>query len=249
MRKKFICGNWKMYKTTASAREFAEDFKKIYQPKEGIEVAIGAPFTQLEALKEAFKGTDVAISSQNIHWADEGAFTGEVSAPMLKEIGIDYAIIGHSERRQYFGETDETVCKRALQALKYGILPIICVGEKLEERDAGTHFDLVKGQVEYFLSRMTKEEASCVTIAYEPIWAIGTGRTASPEQAQEMCAFIRSIARQIHGDELADKLIIQYGGSVKPANAKELLTQPDIDGALVGGASLKPEDFLAIINF
>ena len=248
MRKPFIAGNWKMYKTAAQAVEFAEEFKKIYAPSD-VRVAIAAPYTQLWALKKAFEGTGIGVAAQNMHWEDQGAFTGEVSAPMLKEIGIDYVIIGHSERREYFGETDETVNKKVIKALSVGILPILCCGESLAVREAGEEKDFVGGQIRADFANIPAEDAVKITVAYEPIWAIGTGKTATPAQAQEMCAYIRNVLAEIYGEEVSEQIAIQYGGSVKPANASELMNQEDIDGALVGGASLKPADFLEIVHF
>ena len=249
MRKKFICGNWKMNKTVEDAVLFANEFRQIYKADDAKKVAVAAPFTDLNCLKLCFEGTGIGVGAQNMHFEDSGAFTGEISASMLKEIGVDYVIIGHSERRQYFGETDETVNKKLKKALEAGLGPIVCVGESLEQREAGTQFDLVGAQVKAAFEGVAAEDIEKITLAYEPIWAIGTGRTATAEQAQEMCAFIRNTAADLYGAETAGKLIIQYGGSVKPSNAAELLTQPDIDGALVGGASLKPADFWGIINY
>ena len=248
MRKPFIAGNWKMYKTAAEAESFAEEFKKLYEPSD-VRVAIAAPFTQLWALKKAFEGTGIGLAAQNMHWEDQGAFTGEVSAPMLKETGVDYCIIGHSERRQYFNETDETVNRKVLKALEAGILPILCCGESLETRDAGEQNAFVEAQIRADFAGVAAEDAKKVTVAYEPIWAIGTGRTASPEQAQDMCGFIREVLKDIYGEDISEEITIQYGGSVKPANASDLMNQDDIDGALVGGASLKPADFIEIIHF
>ena len=248
MRKPFIAGNWKMYKTAAEAESFAEEFKKLYEPSD-VRVAIAAPFTQLWALKKAFEGTGIGVAAQNMHWEDQGAFTGEISAPMLREIGIDYVIIGHSERREYFNETDETVNKKVIKALSVGILPILCCGESLEVREAGKEKEFVGGQIRADFANIPAEDAVKITVAYEPIWAIGTGKTASPAQAQEMCAYIRSVLAEIYGEDVSEEIAIQYGGSVKPANASELMNQEDIDGALVGGASLKPADFLEIVHF
>ena len=248
MRQKFVAGNWKMYKTCAGAIAFADEFKAIYNGS-AAKVAVIAPFTQLATLVEAFKGTDVHVGAQNMHFADEGAYTGEISAPMLKEVGIEYCVIGHSERRQYCGETDETVNKKLVKALSMDILPILCVGESLETREAEKQNEFVKAQIVADFAGISAADAERITVAYEPIWAIGTGKTATPAQAQEMCAYIRSVLCELYGAETAEKICIQYGGSVKPANAAELMSQPDIDGALVGGASLKPADFLAIINY
>lgn len=248
MRIPFIAGNWKMFKTKAEALSFAEEFKKLYQGTD-VQTAICAPFTNLEALVEAFKDTKIMVGAQNVHFADEGAYTGEISVSMLEEIGVDLCIIGHSERRQYFGETDET-CNLKLKKLFEGsIRPILCVGESLEERDAGKAFDIVKGQLTADLDGISGDSVKKLVIAYEPIWAIGTGRTATPDQAEEMCAFIRNTLIELYGEEVADEVIIQYGGSVKPANATEIMNMDEIDGALVGGASLKPTDFMQIIDF
>ena len=249
MREKFIAGNWKMYKTTASAKEFAEEFKKIYTPKDGMRVAICAPFTQLASLKEAFDGSGIGVAAQNVHFAEEGAYTGEISTAMLEELGVDYCIVGHSERRQYFGETDETVNRKLKKLLETKIDPILCIGESLEEREAGLQHRIVRDQLVEDLDGISAEDVKRITIAYEPIWAIGTGKTATAEQAQEMCESIRSLITALYDVFTAQEMIIQYGGSVKPENAHELLTMPDIDGALVGGASLKPESFIKVIDY
>ena len=248
MRKKFIAGNWKMYKTTAEAVLFAEAFKSLYN-RFDVEAGICAPFTQLGALKKALEGTEIKLGAQNVHFEDKGAFTGEISAPMLKEIGVDYTVVGHSERREYFAETDITVNKKVHKLFSYGITPIMCVGEKLEERDAGEEFNVVEHQLIKDLDDLSAEQISKLVIAYEPIWAIGTGRTATPEQAEEMCAFIRTIVAKLYDEASADAIRIQYGGSVKPDNASEILMKPNVDGALVGGASLIPEDFNKIVDF
>jgi triosephosphate isomerase len=250
MRKKFIAGNWKMYKTTAEAIAFAKDFTRLYRDAGAdAEAGVCAPFTQLAALSDALAGSGVKLGAQNVHFEDKGAYTGEISAPMLREIGVDYAIVGHSERREYFAETDETVNKKLHKLYEYDILPILCVGEKLDQRDAGTAETIVKAQVEKDLAGLSAAQVCRLVIAYEPIWAIGTGRTASPEQAQEMCAFIRNTVASLYGAETADKLRVQYGGSVKPDNAAEILGKADVDGALVGGASLVAEDFIKIVKF
>ena len=248
MRKPFIAGNWKMFKTTAEAKEFAKEFLKLYE-KDDVRVAICAPFTQLAALVEAFKGTGIGVGAQNMHFADNGAYTGEISADMLAEIGVNYCIIGHSERRQYFGETDETVNKKLHQAFAHDIVPILCVGETLEQRDAGKEYDVVREQLIKGLAGLSEMQMRHMTIAYEPIWAIGTGRTATPAQADEMCGAIRDIVEELYDTDISCDVTIQYGGSVKPANATELMSMPEIDGALVGGASLKPEEFIQIVNF
>ena len=247
MRRKLIAGNWKMYKTTADAVAFAQEFGVLAAKTEfRHEVAICAPFTQLAALANALVESGIGLGAQNMHFEEEGAYTGEISAAMLAEIGVDYCVIGHSERRQYFAETDETVNKKLHTAFKNGILPILCVGEVLEQRDAGEHFDIVRKQIEADLEGLPDLDVCKLIVAYEPVWAIGTGRTASPEQAEEMCGFIRNEIARLYGAETADNVCIQYGGSVKPENAKEILSQPDIDGALVGGASLVPAAFFEI---
>lgn len=248
MRIPFIAGNWKMFKTTKEAVEFADEFKKLYKNTD-VRTAICAPYTQLAVLVEAFKGTGIGVGAQNMHFADEGAFTGEISAAMLTEIGVDYCIIGHSERRQYFGETDETVNKKLHKCFTTDIIPILCVGEVLEERDAGEALNVVERQITKALEGLTAENVSKLVVAYEPVWAIGTGRTATPEQANEMCGHIRTTIEGLYDDATADKVIIQYGGSVKPANATDIMNMDEIDGALVGGASLKPADFMQIIDF
>ena len=248
MRIPFIAGNWKMFKTKAEAIAFAEEFRELYKDTD-VQTAICAPFTNREALKEAFAGTEIKVGAQNVHFADEGAFTGEISVSMLEEIGVDFCIVGHSERRQYFGETDETVNKKLKKLFEGPIRPILCVGESLEERDADKAFDVVGGQIKADLDGIDAADVKKLVIAYEPIWAIGTGRTATPDQAEEMCAFIRKTLIELYGEEVSDEVIIQYGGSVKPANATEIMNMDEIDGALVGGASLKPKDFMEIIDF
>lgn len=248
MRKPFIAGNWKMFKTTAEAVCFAEEFRELYEASD-VTVGICAPFTQLAALKEALAGTGILLGAQNMHFEESGAFTGEISAGMLHEIGVDCCIIGHSERRQYFGETDDAVNKKLFKAFEHGIRPILCVGETLEQRDKGKAEAVVSEQLERDLKGLSPEQVSLLVIAYEPVWAIGTGRTATPEQANEMCGLIRAAVEKMYGDSVSEDVVIQYGGSVKPANATELMNQEEIDGALVGGASLKPADFIEIVNF
>ncbi|WP_419026057.1 triose-phosphate isomerase [Emergencia sp.] len=249
MRIPFIAGNWKMYKTKKEAMEFAESFKQLYKDTD-IRAAICAPFTQLDTLVEAFRGTGIGVGAQNVHFEDEGAFTGEISVAMLKEIGVDYCIVGHSERRQYFAETDETVNLKLKKLLtESAIRPILCVGENLSQREAGKEKEVVSQQIEKDFAGLTSEQAEQIVIAYEPIWAIGTGKTASAEQAEEMCAFIRTIVEELYDEDTCDKVIIQYGGSVKPENATEIMNMDEIDGALVGGASLIPSKFMDIINF
>ena len=248
MRIPFIAGNWKMFKTKAEAREFAEAFRELYKGTD-VRTAICAPFTDLDTLVEIFKDTDIGVGAQNVHFADEGAYTGEISAAMLEETGVDYCIVGHSERRQYFGETDETVNKKLRKLFEGSITPIMCVGESLEQRDAGDAESVVKKQLQGGLKDIPADNIAKLVIAYEPVWAIGTGRTATPQQAEEMCAFIRNTLIAMYDEDIADQVIIQYGGSVKPANATEIMNMEEIDGALVGGASLKAEDFMKIIDF
>jgi triosephosphate isomerase (TIM) len=248
IRYPFIAGNWKMYKTTAEAKKFAEEFKKIYVPSD-VRVAIFAPYTQLEALAEEFKGTGIGVGAQNVHYEQEGAFTGEISIPMLAEIGVEYCIVGHSERRQYFNETDETVNLKAKALLAAGITPIICVGEDLYQREHDFQDKLVAEQVANALDGIPAEDVKKIVIAYEPIWAIGTGRTATPIQANHMCEVIRDEITNLYDEDTADEVVIQYGGSVKPENATEILNMEEIDGALVGGASLDPAKFIEIVNF
>ena len=245
MRKPIIAGNWKMHKTIKEALEFVNEVKdKVNSDK--VEAVICAPFTLLKDLKEATKGTNIKIGAQNMHFEEKGAFTGEVSPLMLKEIDMDYVVIGHSERRQYFNETDETVNKKVLKALEVGIDPILCVGETLEQREAGKTKDVCKVQVEKALENVLKDDLAKVVVAYEPIWAIGTGKTA--EDANDVISYIREVIKGLYG-ELANEVRIQYGGSVKPSNVAEIMGQSDIDGALVGGASLASNDYLDLVNF
>ena len=248
MRKPIIAGNWKMNLTIKDAVQFVADVKDKVE-REDVESVICAPFTFLKDLKDAVKNTNIKIAAQNMHFEDSGAFTGEVSAPMLKEIGVDYCVIGHSERRQYFAETDETVNKKIKQAFKYSITPILCVGETLDQREEGKTNDIVKNQVVSDLAGLDEDLAAKMVIAYEPIWAIGTGKTATSTQANEVISFIRSTVKEIYGDTVAENIRIQYGGSVKPDNVSQIMGESDIDGALVGGASLKADDFIKLVNF
>ena len=236
-----------MHKTIKEALEFVNEIKdKVNSDK--VEAVICAPFTLLKDLKEATKGTNIKIGAQNMHFEEKGAFTGEVSPLMLKEIDMDYVVIGHSERRQYFNETDETVNKKVLKALEVGIDPILCVGETLEQREAGKTKDVCKVQVEKALENVLKDDLAKVVVAYEPIWAIGTGKTATAEDANDVISYIREVIKGLYG-ELANEVRIQYGGSVKPSNVAEIMGQSDIDGALVGGASLASNDYLDLVNF
>ena len=236
-----------MHKTIAVALEFVNEVKdRVNNDK--VEAVICAPFTLLKDLKQATKGTNIKIGAQNMHFEEKGAFTGEISPLMLKELDMDYVVIGHSERRQYFNETDETVNKKVLKALEVGIDPILCVGETLEEREAGNTKDVCKVQVEKALENVSKEDLAKVVIAYEPVWAIGTGKTATSEDANDVIAYIREVVANLYG-ELANEVRIQYGGSVKPSNVAEIMNQSDIDGALVGGASLEANDYVELVNF
>ncbi len=243
----FIAGNWKMHYTAAETKAVLGELKAKVADISTIDIAICPTFTGLCAAVEATKGSNVAIGSQNVHWEAKGAFTGEISAAMLCEIPVTYAIIGHSERRQYFGETDETVNKRTKAALAAGLKPIVCVGELLEERESDQTAAVVSRQIKGGLAGLTADQMKQVTIAYEPVWAIGTGLTASPQQAQDVHALIRGLLKEMFGS-VADTVRIQYGGSVKAGNVKELMSCPDIDGALVGGASLKAQDFSDLLH-
>ena len=247
-RKPIIAGNWKMYKTAADAVALVSALKKEVTGLTKSEIVICPPFTALAVVTGALAGSNIQLGAQNVHWEKEGAFTGEIAPAMLKELGVRYAIVGHSERRQFFGETDAGVNKRAKAALANGLRPIVCVGELLAERETGKTETVVAGQVRGSLAGFDKYQILETVIAYEPVWAIGTGKTASPAQAQEVHALIRRLLVELFGADLAGTVRLQYGGSVKPDNAKELLGQPDIDGALVGGASLKAADFAAIIK-
>ena len=246
-RSAVIAGNWKMNKTASEAKELIEGLLPLVKDA-GCTVIIGVPFTDVHVAVEMTKGSNVHVAAQNCHFEASGAFTGEVSAPMLKEEGVEYVILGHSERRQYFAETDETVNKRAKAALANGLKPIICVGESLDQREAGVTKYFVCGQVVAALKDMTEEDLKNVIIAYEPIWAIGTGKTATKEQAAEVCGFIRETVAEKYSQDVADALTIQYGGSMNAKNCDELLSMEDIDGGLIGGASLKPADFSVIVE-
>ena len=249
LRKAIIAGNWKMNKTRPEAKELLEAVKPLVANAEGnVEVIACVPFTNLETAVNATTGSNVKIGAENVHFEKSGAFTGEISADMLTEIGVEYVVIGHSERRQYFGETDETVNKRTLAALNAGLKPIVCVGELLWERECNITEEVIARQIKLDLWSVSAEQVKNVVIAYEPVWAIGTGKVATPEQAQEVCAFIRSQLAKLYGQDVADAVTIQYGGSMNAANCAELLAQPDIDGGLIGGASLKANDFNTIVQ-
>ncbi|HCT85127.1 MAG: triose-phosphate isomerase [Candidatus Margulisiibacteriota bacterium] len=248
MRKIMIAGNWKMNKTIDEAVELINGIKGKLTGTENCDIVICPTFVCLESAKKAVSGSALKLGAQNLYWKDSGAFTGEISADMLLSSGVEFVIIGHSERRQYFGETDETVNLRLKQALKKGLKPIVCIGETLEERENNKTFTVLDTQLTGGLADISADDMKKIVIAYEPVWAIGTGKVATNEQAQETHAYIRSKIKSMYNAEIADGVIIQYGGSVKPDNAEGLLSLPDIDGALVGGASLKVEDFVGIIN-
>ena len=247
-RKTIIAGNWKMNKTLTDTRAFAEELKPLLGKPKWCEVVLCVPAVNISAALRLFKDTRVAIGAQNMHYEESGAYTGEVSAEMLKDLGVKYVIIGHSERRQYYNETDMTVNKKVLAALEAGLYPIVCVGESLEQRELGVTMELIAYQVKAALANVPAEQMRHIVIAYEPIWAIGTGKTATAEQANEVCEAIRTVIRKLYGARVARAVTIQYGGSMNAKNAAELLAQPDVDGGLIGGASLKPADFMEIVN-
>lgn len=248
MRKIIIAGNWKLNKTSLEAIELVNALKRELVDISAVDMVVCPPFTALLDVKEALLESNIALGAQNVFWEDSGAFTGEISAPMLKAIEVQYVIIGHSERRQFFGETNETVNKRIKAALKHKLIPIVCVGENLQERESNKTFDVIRNHVEGSLAGLSQDEIKKLVIAYEPVWAIGTGKTATAEQAQEVHKYIRVLLEKMAGRETAQSVRIQYGGSVKPENTAELMGQEDIDGALVGGASLKADSFAAIVK-
>ena len=247
MRKKVIAGNWKMNNDLSQSQNLVSNILNGLQSKPNCEVIVCPPFTSLSEVSNLVRNTRVELGAQNMHNEDSGAFTGEISASMLKSVGCEFVILGHSERRTIFGETDEIINKKILKALDAGLKPIFCVGELLEQREAGTTKEVVNKQIESGLKNVDPQKINEITIAYEPVWAIGTGKTATSAQAQEVHEFIRRLVADLFSAEAADKIIIQYGGSVKPENSGELLSQKDIDGALVGGACLKADSFLSII--
>jgi triosephosphate isomerase (TIM) len=249
MRKPIAAGNWKMFKTAKEASKMISELKELVKGVGDREVVICPPFTALESAVNAAKGSNVKIGAQNLYWEEKGAFTGEIAPGMIKDLGCEYVIIGHSERRQYFGETDATVNKRIFAALKAGLKPIICVGETLQERESEKTFSVIETQIKGGLKGLSVELMKDCVIAYEPVWAIGTGKTASKEQAQEVHAFIRKLLSDLLGKDTAGATRILYGGSVKPDNVKELMSQPDIDGGLVGGASLEADSFAKIVKY
>jgi triosephosphate isomerase len=249
MRRPVIAGNWKLYKTVHEAVDLVTRLIPLVKNNSYVDIVVAPVFTALTSVKGAVSGSNIMISAQDCFWEEEGAYTGEVSPKLLKDAGCSHVIIGHSERRQFFGETDETVNKKIKAAITAGLSVIFCIGETLAEREAGETLDVLKTQVINGLSGITGEQLMDIIIAYEPVWAIGTGKTATDEQAQEAHAFIRSVVSELHGKTAGNGIRVLYGGSVKPENIKGLMNQPDVDGALVGGASLKPESFGAIANY
>ena len=248
MRKPIIAGNWKLNKTSLEAIELVTLLRRDLSEVTDIDIVVCPVLTALSDVHDVLAETNIALGAQNLYWEDSGAYTGEVSAPLLKSIGVEYVIIGHSERRQYFGETDTMVNKKIRAALKQGLTPIVCVGENLQQREKGKTFHVVQTQCEGSLAGFTKEEIEKIVMAYEPVWAIGTGKTATPEQAQEVQKFIRELLTKISDETVSSTVRIQYGGSVKPDNIAQLMSQPDIDGALVGGASLQADSFTQIVK-
>ena len=247
LRKAVIAGNWKMNKTPAETKTLIEEIKPLVKDA-GCDVVVCVPYVDLSSALEAVKGTNIGVGAENCHWEASGAFTGEISAKMLTSMGVNYVIIGHSERRTYFGDTDVTVQKRVRAALNEGMTVILCVGEYLEQREQGITAELVAMQTKIALQGVTKEELARIIIAYEPVWAIGTGRTATAEQANEVCALIRATVKDLYDEAAANAMTVQYGGSMNAKNAAELLAQPDVDGGLIGGAALKAPDFAEIVK-
>ncbi|OAA90049.1 triose-phosphate isomerase [Clostridium ljungdahlii] len=248
MRKAIIAGNWKMNKTVTEALKLVEELKPLVSDAK-CDVVVCPPYVCLDAVVKAVKGSNIKVGAQNMHYEESGVYTGEVAPNMLKDIGIDFVIIGHSERRQYFNETDESINKKVKKAFEYDINPIVCCGETLEERESDVTEEVLGKQIKIDLAGLEKSQVEKLVVAYEPIWAIGTGKTATDKQANDTIAYIRSVIAKMYGSETAEKTRIQYGGSVKPATIKAQMAQSDIDGALVGGASLKSEDFAKIVNY
>jgi triosephosphate isomerase len=249
MRKPVIAGNWKLFKTIGEATALVKELKTLVANNNGVEIVVAPVFTALSRVSEAIAGSNINLASQNCYWEEEGAFTGEVAPKLLKDAGCSHVIIGHSERRQYFGETDATLNKKTKAVIAAGLTAIVCVGETLAERESKKTFSVIETQIKSGMEGLSPDVVAKVIIAYEPVWAIGTGKTASDEQAQEVHLFIRNLVARLFGNSTADAVRILYGGSVKPDNVKGLMAQSDIDGALVGGASLKADSFAAIVNF
>jgi triosephosphate isomerase len=248
MRKHLIAGNWKMYKTPKQAKELAQELKTGLAAVKDVDIVICPPFTALPAVAEAIRGSNIGLGAQNMHYETKGAFTGEISPEFIIELGCKYVILGHSERRQYFNETDESINKKLVTALKMNLNSIFCIGEKLSERESGKTFDIIKNQLALGLMKI-RDGVEKITIAYEPIWAIGTGKTATPEQAAEVHGFIRDWLKRNYNQTVAEEKRILYGGSVKPDNIDELMAKQDLDGALVGGASLEEQSFIRLVKF
>ena len=248
MRKVIVAGNWKMNKTAKEAAKFFNELKPLVADVKNAGIIIGAPFTALETATRETAGSNIKIAAENMNAKESGAYTGEVSPLMLKDLGVEYVILGHSERREYYHENDEIINEKVKSALAHDLKPILCIGEKLEQREAGTTNDVVKTQIVGGLKDITAEQMANVVLAYEPVWAIGTGKTATPDQAQEVHAFIRGLLTDLYGKEVAENVTVQYGGSMNDGNAADLIAQTDIDGGLVGGASLIPEKFAVIIK-
>ena len=248
MRRPIIAGNWKMNKTTKEAQELTYGLKNGLKGIQDVEIVLCPPFTSLPEVAKTIQGTNIQLGAQDVHWEDAGAYTGEVSSLMLKDLGCQYVIIGHSERRAYFGETNESVNRKTKAGLQHNLIPIVCVGERLEQRERGQTFTVIQDHIENGLKDITSEEIKRIVIAYEPVWAIGTGKTATPEQAQEAHSFIRRLLGKLYSQDVAGSVRIQYGGSVKPDNISALMAKGDVDGALVGGASLKLDSFVKIVS-
>lgn len=248
MRTPIIAGNWKLNNTISEAVALTTALKDLVADCTGVEIIVAPTFTALATVSDVIKGSNIRLAAQDVYWEESGAFTGEVSVPMLKDVGCDYVIIGHSERRQYFGETNESVNQKAKAVLSHDLQPIVCVGEQLEDREAGRTEEVINDHVTGGIAGLSAAQLLSGVIAYEPVWAIGTGKTATPAQAQEVHGYIRKLLKDAYSDEIASQIRIQYGGSVKPENAAELMAQPDVDGALVGGASLQAESFAQIVK-
>ncbi len=249
MRKPFIAANWKMYKTTSETEEYIKKFLPLVKDVKDRDIVLCIPFTSLYIANSLLVNSNVKLGAQNMYVEEKGAFTGEISPLMLKDVGCSYVILGHSERRKYFNETDSFVNKKMLVALKYGLIPIVCIGETLEERENNKTFEVLEYQVKNSLANLTKEDAEKIVIAYEPVWAIGTGKNATPQQAEEAQRFIREKYAELYCDEVAKKVRILYGGSIKPENFKDIMAQENVDGGLVGGASLEVESFYKIVMY
>jgi len=248
MRHPFIAGNWKMFKTVHDTVVYVKEFRSLVKDMEDVEIVIAPPFTAVYAAAEAARNSNIGVAAQNLHWERDGAFTGEIAGPMIKEAGAEYVIIGHSERRTLFGETNDGVNKKTHSALTAGLVPIVCIGETLDQRDRNETMAVLDRQIKEGLDRVTGEQLSSMVLAYEPVWAIGTGRNATPAQAGEAHAHIRQRLKQWFGLDASERCRVLYGGSVKPDNITKLIAEPDVDGALVGGASLDPKSFFAIIQ-